>query len=106
MKFYAILLDGTPKWCTPKINEVINKYNFKSMGHISAGCTTFTCFEMFTGCNPSNIVEGGIGYLSFGDGRALTGHADKELIDLYMKKSLEHFRPMKLIQHAPACGGP
>jgi hypothetical protein len=87
MKFYAIMLDCvSPSQCS-KINEISNKYNFTNLGHISAGSTFFSCFELFNGSVPSNIINDGIGYLSFGDGDALTKHAHRTSLDLYLKKN-------------------
>ena len=85
MKFYAIMLDCVSKKQCPKLNEISNKYNFTNFNHISAGSTTFSCFELFNGCLPSNIIKDGVGYLSFGDGAALTKHAHRSSLELYKK---------------------
>lgn len=84
-KFYAIMIDCIGKNQCSKINEIEKKYNFTSLQHISAGSTTFSCFELFNGNLPSTKINDGVGYLSFGDGDALTKHANRQCLELYKK---------------------
>jgi hypothetical protein len=78
MKFYIIMTDCTDIEQCSLIKEISKKNKFTELNHISSGSTTFSCFEFFNGCNPSNIIKDGVGYLSFGDSDALTKHAPNE----------------------------